>query len=202
MIAAPKALPQDVSVSKWWNIPLKLGQARIQFYIKFQSDEPGPPLATSTTSKQDKVFKSPRIHPKRGFFLNFTILEALIILIFSQFSWAGHHLHWYPSQVLLTTMRDELYCTPSSRIVNIDYETPMDHKVNPNFQFQLSDAEISFRGSFLLSAMNNLWRHTKNCLRRGWSGLERNDWDCDILCELSIYGVFFWQQWIVFCHYH
>merc|ERR1719376_616442 len=61
VIAAPKALPQDVS-----------------------SDEPGPPLATSTTSKQDKV--------------------------------------------LLTTMRDELYCTPSSRIVNIDYETPMDHK--------------------------------------------------------------------------
>jgi len=61
VIAAPKALPQDVS-----------------------SSEPGPPLATSTTSKQDKV--------------------------------------------LLTTMRDELYCTPSSRIVNINYETPMEHK--------------------------------------------------------------------------
>ena len=26
-------------------------------------------------------------------------------------------------------MRDELYCTPSSRIVNIDYETPLDNKV-------------------------------------------------------------------------
>lgn len=61
VMAAPKARPQLIS-----------------------SDEPGPPLATSTTSKQDKV--------------------------------------------LLTTMRDELYCTPSSRIVNIDYEMPMEHK--------------------------------------------------------------------------
>lgn len=61
VMAAPKVFPQLIS-----------------------SDEPGPPLATSTTSKQDKV--------------------------------------------LLTTMRDELYCTPSSRIVNIDYETPMEHK--------------------------------------------------------------------------
>jgi len=61
VMAAPKAMPQLIS-----------------------SDEPGPPLATSTTSKQDKV--------------------------------------------LLTTMRDELYCTPSSRIVNIEYETPMEHK--------------------------------------------------------------------------
>ena len=31
-------------------------------------------------------------------------------------------------------MRDELYCTPSSRIVNIDYETPMEHKVGAHIQ--------------------------------------------------------------------
>ena len=33
-------------------------------------------------------------------------------------------------QVLLHSMRDELYCTPSSRIINIDYETPLDTKVD------------------------------------------------------------------------
>ena len=46
--------------------------------------------------------------------------------IFTKFIWAGHK---HSSQVLLTTMKDELYCTPSSRFVNIDYETPMEHKV-------------------------------------------------------------------------
>jgi len=61
VIAAPKTMPALIS-----------------------SEEPGAPLATSTTSKQSKV--------------------------------------------LLTTMKDELYCTPSSRFVNIDYETPMEHK--------------------------------------------------------------------------
>merc|ERR1719151_447821 len=76
-MAAPKARPQLISVKYFF-------ETRIGFNGKLQSDEPGPPLATSTTSKPDKV--------------------------------------------LLTTMRDELYCTPSSRIVNIDYETPMEHK--------------------------------------------------------------------------
>ena len=91
-------------------------------------------------------------------------------------------------------MRDELYCTPSSRIVNIDYETPMDHKVNPNFQFQLcinlSDEEMFFRGFSHRSAMNNLWRHSKNYLPKGRSGQERNDWNCDILCELLLSSSF------------
>jgi len=61
VIAAPKVTPEEISSSK-----------------------PGPPLATSTGTKQDKV--------------------------------------------LLHSMKDELYSTPSTRVVNINYETPLDPK--------------------------------------------------------------------------
>ena len=63
--------------------------------------------------------------------------KTFLCLIFGQFRWTCHQSHRYPYQVLLTTMRDELYCTPSSRIVNIDYETPMEHKVGAHIQWQL-----------------------------------------------------------------
>ena len=55
-MAAPKARPQLISVKY-------LFETRIGLNWKFQSDEPGPPLATSTTSKPDKVLKSLRFIP-------------------------------------------------------------------------------------------------------------------------------------------
>ena len=91
-------------------------------------------------------------------------------------------------------MRDELYCTPSSRIVNINYETPMEHKVGPtllirftNFNFKLTMClfvkilKLLLRGFSLLCAMNNLWRHKKIFLPRGRRGQGRNDWSCDLI---------------------
>ena len=56
VMAAPKARPQLISVKY-------LFETRIGLNWKFQSDEPGPPLATSTTSKPDKVLKSLRFIP-------------------------------------------------------------------------------------------------------------------------------------------
>ena len=61
--------------------------------------------------------------------------KTFLCLIFGQFRWTCHQSHRYPYQVLLTTMRDELYCTPSSRIVNIDYATPMELKVGAHIQW-------------------------------------------------------------------
>ena len=55
-MAAPKARPQLISVKYFF-------EPRIGSNGKFQSDEPGPPLATSTTSKPDKVLKSLRFIP-------------------------------------------------------------------------------------------------------------------------------------------
>ena len=52
-------------------------------------------------------------------------------------------------------MRDELYCTPSSRIVNIDYETPMEHKVGAHIQWQLYQFVMlkCVSGGFLLDSV-------------------------------------------------
>ena len=129
---------------------MKLGTARIESYIQFQSSEPGPPLATSTTSKQDKVLISSKlvdsiqIIPLSGFHS----IQNLPLSIFIQFRWAKQvsdkKSHHHPSKVLLTTMRDELYCTPSSRIVNIEYEIPLDHKVGPTLLIRFIHFNFKF----------------------------------------------------------